>query len=190
MNKSNHCLELLSYADIRDYPENSTNSTNYMDANITHYTCYAWTLHIFGVAFASALGVYKLAIVFTTVYIQMSEWCLINCSKCVKYKWISIFVLVICDVICLLYYCYSLSVMLSSKTTYASQAVLTVVSMLVEYTYLPLWVCLGLAVVTWKLEAYCKQTEYCTLSPDQWPPPSQLPEQEHQCESLQVAVTN
>ena len=83
-NKSDSCLELLSYTDIRDFPENFTNSTNYTKTNIAHYTCYSWTLHIFGVAFASAIGVFKLATIFTTTYVRMSEWCLIKSSRYVK----------------------------------------------------------------------------------------------------------
>lgn len=189
-NTSDSCLQLLSYTDIRDFPENFTNSTNYTEANIAHYTCYSWTLHIFGVAFASATGVFKLAIVFTTAYVRMSEWCLIKSSRYVK--WISVFGLCGCGVMCLICYgCYSLFVINSSKLTDRplDQAFSIVVSNLLEYTYLPLWMCLGFAVITWKMEAYCKQTEYCTLfRSKQIPPPRQLPEQERQCGSLQVAV--
>ena len=58
----------LYHTDNSDYPENYTNSTNLT------YTCYPWTIHTFGVAFASATGVFKFAIFFITAYVQIGDW--------------------------------------------------------------------------------------------------------------------
>ena len=168
-----------------DYPDNYTNSTNLTDTTVT-YTCYPWTIRTFGVAFASAMGVFKFAIFFTTAYVQIGDWCLRNCSTPCKigkiFKWIVMIGLSLSGVICLLQAFYSFGdIMIDNPTDIMSYfpsdvalQLLTKISELCEYTYLPVWLCLGLAVVTWYLEEHCKQAEFNTLSPDQLPPPPSL----------------
>ena len=215
------CLEedkfghsLLCYADDSAYPENCSNSiisfyallmhtdnSDYLkhythlttlEANIT-YTCYPWTIRIFAVAFASAMGVFKFAIFFTTAYVQICDWCLRNCSSPCKIgricKWTVMIGLGLSGVICLLRAFYSLGTIMSNRSPNVIAELLTKISELCEYTYLPAWLCLGLAVVTWYLEEHCKQAEFNTLSPDQLPPPSSpLPQEESQPRSPQVIV--
>lgn len=190
----------LFHTDNSDYPVNYTNSTNRTGANIT-YTCYPWTIRTFGVAFASAMGIFKFAIFFTTAYVQISDWCFRNCCSSCKIgricKWTVMIGLGLSGVICLLQTCYSFVIM-TNKSPKNMTELLTMISELSEYTYLPMWLCLGLAVITWNLEEYCKQTEFNTLSPDQLPPPSPLPQQlppssplpqqESQSRSFRVAV--
>ena len=162
--------------DNSDYPDNYTTSTT--GANVI-YTCYPWTIRTFGVAFASAMGVFKFAIFFTTAVVKIGDWCLRNCSSSCKIrkicKWTIIVGLGFFAVICLLQTGYSLFV--TNESTDRITQLLTKISGLCEYTYLPTWLCLGLAVVTLYLEEHCKQAEFNTLSPDQLPPPpSPLPQ--------------
>ena len=93
-------------------------------------------------------------------------------------------------VICILQAFYSLSAIIINNSHDAIPQLLFIkICELCEYTYLPTWLCLGLAVVTYYLEEHCKQAEYGTLSPDQLPPLSPLPQQESQPRSPQVTVT-
>ena len=182
----------LFHTDNSDYPENYTTSTNHTGANIT-YACYPWTIRTFAVAFASAMGVFKFAIFFTTAYVQIGDWCLRNCSSSCKVgrickwicKWTVMISLGLFAVICILQALYSLGAIIINNSHDAIPQLLFIkICELCEYTYLPTWLCLGLAVVTYYLEEHCKQAEYGTLSPDQLPPPSPLPQQESQRRSV------
>ena len=182
---NSQCLEedknghpLYCYEDNSPYPKNCTNSTNHVEANIV-YTCYSWAIGIFGVAFASATGVLQFSIFFITAYIRMSEWCLMKCSCCVKCKWISIIVLIVIYILCAIGSdFYVLSTVKTVTTNFSFTSVLDILRMTVEYTYLPLWICLSLSFLAFNLEAHCNQKEFNTLSPDQLPPSSPLLQQE------------
>lgn len=182
---NSQCLEedknghpLYCYEDNSPYPKNCTNSTNHVEANIV-YTCYSRAIDIFGVAFASATGVFKFSIFFITAYIRMSEWCLMKSSRCVKCKWISIIVLIVIQSICVIGGdSYVLSTVMTVTTNFSFTSVLAILSMTVEYTYLPFWICTLLIFLAFNLEAHCNQKEFNTLSPDQLPPSSPLLQQE------------
>ena len=183
---------MQSPTDNSGYPENYTNSTT--GASVT-YTCYPWTIRTFGVAFASAMGVFKFAIFFTTAYVQICEWCLRNCSSPCKIgricKWIVMIGLGLSGAICLLRAFYSLGAIMSYFPPDVVAQLLTTIIELCEYTYLPTWLCLGLAVVTYYLKEHCKQAEFNTLSPDQLPsPPRPLPQEGSQPRSPQVTVAS
>ena len=178
-NSISHCT-LFIHTSNSDYLEGYTNSTNLTGDNVT-YICYPWTIQIFAVAFASAMGVFKFAIFCTTFYVQIGDWCLRNCSSPCKLgkicKWIVMIGLSLSGVICLLRGFFSLGAIMSYLPPNVVEQLWTKTSELCEYTYLPTWLCLGLAVVTLYLEEHCKQAEFNTLSPDQLPPPpSPLPQ--------------
>lgn len=159
------------------YSDKYTTSTT--GANVI-YTCYPWTIQTFGVAFASAMGVFKFAIFFTTAVVKIGDWCIRNCSSSCKIRWICkwtvIVVLGLFVGFCLFKTGYSLFVIVNNESTDCIAQLKTKISEFSEYTYLPVWLCSGLAVVIWYLEEYCKRTEFNTLSPDQLPPPlSPLP---------------
>ena len=171
---------MQSPTDNSGYPENYTNSTT--GASVT-YTCYPWTIRTFGVAFASAMGVFKFAIFFMTAVVKIGDWCIRNCSSSCKIrnicKWTIIVGLGFFVVICLLQTGYSLFIIVNNESTDRIAQLRTKISKFSEYTYLPVWLCLGLAVVTCYLEEHCQQAEFNTLSPDQLPPPpSPLPQVE------------
>ena len=182
---NSQCLEedknghpLYCYEDNSPYPKNCTNSTNHVEANIV-YTCYSRAIDIFGVASASAMGVFKFSIFFITAYIRMSEWCLTKSSRCVKCKWISIIVLIVIQSICVIGGdSYVLSTVMTVTTNFSFTSVLAILSMTVEYTYLPFWICMLLIFLAFNLEAHCNQEEFNTLSPDQLPSSSPLLQQE------------
>ena len=145
---------------------------NQTEASIT---CYGLSLHIFGVACSAAWAIFKLAIIITTVYIRAGEAflqytknkkCVSTCRRIVMVILGGIVVVSIIIDACISFIIAANRDPLAWFTNYA------------RYWYLPVWLCVGLIAITWYLEAHCKQTQYNTLSPDQFPP-NPLPQQGH-----------
>lgn len=183
------CLEedknghrLICYTIHSDYPINCTALTKQNATNVT-YTCYAWTLSIFGVAFAAAMGIFKFTVVFVTNYVRLFD-CIQNRGKHWKKAWkcLVMFVACICTLITIVHNYVNVIYLGRHKTSDNYLKILGLyTSLLINYKPLPMWLCLGLAYMTWYryLEEHCEQAEYCTLSPDQLPPGSS-PQQERQ----------
>ena len=157
-------LTYFCYKHDSQYPEDCTNSTNQDGANIT-YTCYALSLPIFGTAFSAAWGIFKISIVFTTCYVQLGENFLTTfknrvCNVC---KW---FTLLLLGTIVIVF----LSPLPCDIYNTVTERDLSTMKKYAGYWYLPMWLCLGFSFVTYFLEPHCKQPEYNTLSPDQFPP--------------------
>ena len=137
-------------------------------------TCYALSLHVFGVACSAAWAIFKLAIIITTVYIRAGEAFLqyTKNKKCVSTcTWtVLISLAVIAGV--------SIGIDAYIFFIAANRDLLAWFTKYAGYWYLPVWLCVGLIAITRNLEAHCKQTQYNTVSPDQFPP-NPLPQQGH-----------
>lgn len=173
-NSNNH--PLYCYDRGSDYPDNCTSLTSQERAK-AEYTCYACTLDVFSIACVAAVTVFKLAVAITTYYVQFGEMWLKACKgrKCINGVCKSMIWL-------LLGACGGGSVAIAVYRLLGSlireiRGPVQFFSFLNEYAgyvYLPMWLCIGLILITWKLEAHCMQQEYSTLSESQIPPPDQL----------------
>ena len=137
-------------------------------------TCYALSLHVFGVACSAAWAIFKLAIIITTVYVRAGEAflqytknrkCVSTCTWTVLIS-LGVIVGVSIGIDAYIFFIAANRDLLAWFTKYAG------------YWYLPVWLCVGLIAIMWNLEAHCKQTQYNTLSPRQFPP-NPLPQQGH-----------
>ena len=167
LEQGNSSYSLFCYTHEGD-PVDCANQT---EATIT---CYALSLHIFGVACSAAWAIFKLAILITTAYVRVSEAflqytknkkCVITCTRTV------LFILTVIACVSI-----GADIIFTTLIYRGSMADLT---KYVQYWYLPLWLCFGLIPITLNLEEHCKQTQYNTLSPDQFPPQNPLPQQGH-----------
>ena len=142
-------------------------------------TCYGLSLHIFGVACSATWAIFKLAILITTAYVRASEAFLqyTKNRKCVSTcTWI---VFITLAVIAGVSFWIGTSISFTIATNRGFLAWVTgILASYIGYWYLPVWLCVGLIPITRNLEAHCKQTQYNTLSPDQFPP-NPLPRQGH-----------
>lgn len=172
------------------YTNESNNSVNcsllsQSEANFSNgamFICKAWTLDIFGVAFAAAMTIFKLAIVITTAYVRIGEWCL-KASKCKKSIATTLKVIISVLLVVIIIASFGIHVVNSIVIPIGAAGIindsvrhiLTVTHKYSGYLFMPFFVCLGLVCITWNLQAHCEQMEYNTLSPDQEPPPAESP---------------
>lgn len=148
------------------YSIDYTNLTYQNEANIT-MSCYVWSLNIFGVACAATVSIFKLAVLITTIYVQAGELLLKvfkNRKRIINFcKWIAMIILGVIAGISVGIAIYNVYVIATGRD------LSTMVKECAGYLYLPMWLCLGLSLVTLNLEAHCKQPEYNTSSPDPSP---------------------
>lgn len=165
------CLEkdsrghpLYCYKNEDNYPVDCTTPTNQKGTK-DKYTCYAWTQDIFSIAFAAALAISTSTVAFLTFCIRLGEMYLKLfknvkcCNKACKYIWTVI--LAICAIFSFcLTICNLIDVFITECSCSYTQCIvqfLTVVNKFVEYQALPMWVFVGLIIITWNLEEYCEQ---------------------------------
>ena len=172
LEQCNNSHSLFCYTHEGD-PVDCANQT---EASIT---CYGLSLHIFGVACSAAWTIFKLAIIITTAYVRAGEAFLqyTKDKKCVSTcTWTVLISLV---VIAGVSFWIGTFISFTIATNRGFLAWVTgILASYIGYWYLPVWLCVGLFPITWNLEAHCKQTQYNTLSPDQFPT-NPLPQQGH-----------
>ena len=184
--KDSNGRTLFCYTNESVHPLNCSNHSG------SKVTCYAWTSDVFAVAFAVALAMFKPAIVITTVYTQIVEWCLnVKANKCRKLKlntsilkWVIYIVLSAFSIVYFGIYVVDIYVRFNGTADEVNNSVLAVILNALDkyavYIFLMFAVCLGLVFITTTLPAHCEQMEYNTLSPDQepsvpCPSPGELP---------------